>query len=327
MTSRAPTPPGARLAAVLRQVRQRTGLSLAQLANATTYSKSSWERYLNGKSLPPRNAVKELCRLADEPADRALALLDIARTDPTEERASARGTAARQRRADGTDPSTAASATAPPDTAAPDTAAPDTVPCDTVPARTLPAATGPSNTAPSDADYPRSSPTRRRDTNIVTALASICAVVLGTLVFIHLPPSHRREASPSPVPVAATGALCRHTACQDKDPIAARCGAEPLTLAEYETATGAWIQIRYSEECGTSWARMWGAVVGDRVEIRTGGRHGSRHDARVATPKEADTYVHTLMSVVGPGTSVQACFSPATDGGNECFKAYYTPSP
>ncbi|MFG2455728.1 DUF2690 domain-containing protein [Streptomyces sp. NPDC048523] len=311
MTSRAPSPPGARLAAVLQQLRQRTGLSLAQLANATTYSKSSWERYLNGKSLPPRNAVKELCGLAGEPADRALALLDIARMDPTEHGAPAR-TPARQRTVADADTSTAASATARPDTAPPDTAPPDT---------------GPSKTAPSAADCPRATPTGRRGANIVTVLASLGAVALGSLVLIHLPPSHRKPASPSPVPAVATGALCRHTACQDKDPIATRCGAEPLTLAEHETATGAWIQIRYSEECGTSWARMWGAVVGDRVEIRAGGRHSSLHDAQVTTRKEADTYVHTLMSVVGPGTSVQACFSPATGSGNECFKAYYRPSP
>lgn len=122
------------------------------------------------------------------------------------------------------------------------------------------------------------------------------------------------------MPPAATGALCRHTACQNKDPIATRCAAEPLTLAEHETATGAWIQIRYSQECGTSWARMWGAVVKDRVEMRVGGRHGSLHSAQVTTRKEADTYVHTLMSVVSPGTPVQACFSPAAGGEGECFK-------
>ncbi|MEU9174324.1 DUF2690 domain-containing protein [Streptomyces sp. NPDC048420] len=288
MTPGAPSPPGARLAAVLQQLRQRTGLSLAQLANATTYSKSSWERYLNAKSLPPRSAVRELCRLADEPADRSLALLDIARADRTDDSTPTQGTPARQRTAARTD------------TPAP---APTTGRTDT----------GPSETAPTDHDH--------RRVNVVTALTSICAVVLGTLVIVNLPPSHREEAPPSTLPPVATGALCRHTACQDKDPITTRCGAEPLTLAEHESATGAWIQIRYSQECGTSWARMWGAVVGDRVEIRAGGPHGSLHSAQVTTPHEADTYVHTLMSVVGPGTSVRACFSPAAGGGKECFKA------
>jgi hypothetical protein len=103
-----------------------------------------------------------------------------------------------------------------------------------------------------------------------------------------------------------------------------RCGAEPLTLAEHETATGAFIQIRYSQECGTSWARMWGAVVKDGVEMRVGGRHGSLHSAQVTTRNEVDTYVHTLMSVISSGTPVQACFSPAAGGERECFKAHST---
>jgi transcriptional regulator with XRE-family HTH domain len=62
----------------LRELRSRTGLSLAALAQRTAYSKSSWERYLNGKSLPPREAVRELCRLADEPDGRLVALWEIA---------------------------------------------------------------------------------------------------------------------------------------------------------------------------------------------------------------------------------------------------------
>jgi alpha-L-fucosidase len=93
-----------------------------------------------------------------------------------------------------------------------------------------------------------------------------------------------------------------------------------LTLTEHETDTGAWIQIRYSQECGTSWARMWGAVVGDRVEIRAAERNDALSGVRVETTDEADTYVHTLMSVVGPGASVQACFVPGVGGTTECFK-------
>lgn len=311
MTPSAPSPPGARLAAVLKELKQRTGLSLAQLAHATTFSKSSWERYLNGKSLPPRSAVKELCRLAGEPADHPLALLDIARTDPTDrmdrtdptdhadqavDSGTTRGTsAARQRTGTRTDTPASAVALAPPDT-------------------------GRSETVPSDAGHIRTGPAGYRRATVLTALASVCAVVLGTLVLIHLPPPQRKQASPSPAAPPATGALCRHTACRNKDPLTMKCAAEPLTLAEHETATGAWIQIRYSQECGTSWARMWGAAVDDRVEIRTGGRDGTFRGARVTSRGEADTYVHTPMSVVSPGTSVQACFSPAAGGGKECFE-------
>ncbi|MET8413015.1 DUF2690 domain-containing protein [Streptomyces sp. NPDC005195] len=333
MTSSAPSPSGARLAAVLKESKQRTGLSLAQLANATTFSKSSWERYLNGKSLPPRSAVKELCRLAGEPADHPLALLDIARTDGTgraagtdragrtgqADRTEGTGTtqgtpAVRQRTGTRTDTPASALAIAPPDTG--------------------PSETVPSEAVPSDDGHIRTSPTGGqagyRRATVLTALASVCAVVLGTVVLTHLPPSPREKASPSPTPPPATGALCRHTACRNKDPITTKCAADPLTLAEHETTTGAWIQIRYSRECGTSWARMWGAAVDDRVEIRAAGRDGTLRGARVTSRDEADTYVHTSMSVVSPGTSVQACFSPAAGGGKECFEtradqAVFTP--
>lgn len=311
MTPSAPSPPGARLAAVLKELKQRTGLSLAQLAHATTFSKSSWERYLNGKSLPPRSAVKELCRLVSEPADHPLALLDIARTDPTDrmdrtdptdhadqavDSGTTRGTsAARQRTGTRTDTPASAVALAPPDT-------------------------GRSETVPSDAGHIRTGPAGYRRATVLTALASVCAVVLGTLVLIHLPHRNASRRHRPPRPLRPPGRSAGDTACRNKDPLTMKCAAEPLTLAEHETATGAWIQIRYSQECGTSWARMWGAAVDDRVEIRTGGRDGTFRGARVTSRGEADTYVHTPMSVVSPGTSVQACFSPAAGGGKECFE-------
>lgn len=69
---------GRRLAAELRELRGRTRLSLAALADRTPYSKSSWERYLNGKKPVPRQAVEALCALAGEPAGRLLALWELA---------------------------------------------------------------------------------------------------------------------------------------------------------------------------------------------------------------------------------------------------------
>ncbi|MFB7216384.1 helix-turn-helix domain-containing protein [Streptomyces sp. NPDC056255] len=73
-----PAPECVALAEGLREVRARTGLSLAALAERTVYSKSSWERYLNGKKPPPRHAVEELCAIAGEPAGRLLALWELA---------------------------------------------------------------------------------------------------------------------------------------------------------------------------------------------------------------------------------------------------------
>ncbi|MEU0166947.1 DUF2690 domain-containing protein [Streptomyces iakyrus] len=81
------TPPGglpperARLVSALGELRTGTGLSLAALAAKTTFSKSSWERYLNGKTLPPDQAVRELCRLAGEPEGRCVALWELAEAE------------------------------------------------------------------------------------------------------------------------------------------------------------------------------------------------------------------------------------------------------
>ncbi|MFJ4340190.1 helix-turn-helix domain-containing protein [Streptomyces sp. NPDC088915] len=67
-----------RLAAALRELRESTGLSLAALAARTSYSKSSWERYLNGKKPVPRQAVESLCAMAGEPPGRLLVLWELA---------------------------------------------------------------------------------------------------------------------------------------------------------------------------------------------------------------------------------------------------------
>ncbi|MGW7575250.1 peptidoglycan-binding protein [Streptomyces sp. NPDC054765] len=62
----------------LRRLKDHSGLSLAALAAKTSYSKSSWERYLNGKKLPPRDAVAALARVCEGDTTRLLALHEVA---------------------------------------------------------------------------------------------------------------------------------------------------------------------------------------------------------------------------------------------------------
>ncbi|MBL1091797.1 MULTISPECIES: peptidoglycan-binding protein [Streptomyces] len=62
----------------LRRLKDHSGLSLASLAAKTAYSKSSWERYLNGKKLPPREAVEALARVCGADATRLLVLHEVA---------------------------------------------------------------------------------------------------------------------------------------------------------------------------------------------------------------------------------------------------------
>ncbi|MER7841159.1 XRE family transcriptional regulator [Streptomyces sp. NPDC096040] len=76
------TPPDESPAASLRELKERTGLSLAALAARTPYSKSAWHRYLTGAKRPPRPAVEALARLAGADPAAVVALCEAAEERP-----------------------------------------------------------------------------------------------------------------------------------------------------------------------------------------------------------------------------------------------------
>ncbi|UIX33254.1 helix-turn-helix domain-containing protein [Streptomyces sp. GQFP] len=266
-----------RLVAALRELRAGAGLSLAALAERTAYSKSSWERYLNGKSLPPRQAVRELCRLANEPDGRLLALWEIA-----ESHWSGRAEA-------------------------------------------------PALAPPTDESPPPAGTGRRRlvGSRLLVLLASAYTVIVGgvaVLLFLLLPDSEAQEAESPPDSVPFSFApQCHGAACEGRDPMLLICGIGPDTLASHRTATGAYIEVRHSKKCGASWARTWGTEIGDRVDVTAG---GPTYGARIRNKDDAATFVYTKMAEVRPGSTVRACFRPASaDGERECVEARVSPSP
>ncbi|MFD7919805.1 peptidoglycan-binding protein [Streptomyces sp. NPDC059740] len=62
----------------MRRLKDHSGLSLVSLQSRTGYSRSSWERYLNGRSLPPREAVEKLARVGRGDPAPLLALHEVA---------------------------------------------------------------------------------------------------------------------------------------------------------------------------------------------------------------------------------------------------------
>ncbi|WP_103541365.1 peptidoglycan-binding protein [Streptomyces sp. SM1] len=71
--------PGVRQLAVrLRAVKDHSELTTRQLAAKTGYSPRSWQRYLNGTSLPPREAVEALARIGGDDRNRLLVLHEFA---------------------------------------------------------------------------------------------------------------------------------------------------------------------------------------------------------------------------------------------------------
>lgn len=269
-----------RLTSSLRDLRARTGLSLAALAERTTYSKSSWERYLNGKSMPPRQAVHDLCRIAGEPEGRLLALWEIAESEWS-------GRAA------------------------------------------TPAPPAPEPAAQEDGNDAREGhgPPPRNWGRLVMVLAAACAVtVTGVTLALLLPGGDpERGARPAPPsvlsgsgPANVVATRCRGTSCEGHDPVDMVCGVSPAKIATHRTAGGADMEVRYSRQCGAAWARMTGARIGDRVDIKGA---GPAHEAVVADRRDTVSYVVTGMAAARPGDSLRFCFHPeAKKAPCECFE-------
>jgi transcriptional regulator with XRE-family HTH domain len=79
-----------RLIVRLRGLKDRSELSTRQLAAKTGYSAKSWQRYLNGTSLPPRGAVEAMARIDGGDPTRLLVLHEVAAQRWAEGRATAR---------------------------------------------------------------------------------------------------------------------------------------------------------------------------------------------------------------------------------------------
>ncbi|MGA5565635.1 helix-turn-helix domain-containing protein [Streptomyces platensis] len=281
---------GSRLAAGLRELRARTGLSLAALAARTPYSKSSWERYLNGKKLPPREAVEALCRLAGEPAGRLVALWELA-----DAAWSGRGrSGAAQVRDDGS-----AAAGGPGRASAADTA--------------VVAAAGP----PAGGEAtPRSA---RRVAGLVAGagaggVALVAALAVWTAVGAAGPVS-------GDAPAVRQVAGCRARACDGKDPESMRCALPELvrTPVERTAAGGERLQLRYGTVCGAAWGRVRHGRVGDRIEVVAPGR--APRSVRVLDRFDAEAAIVTPMAAAGGPEGVRLCLYPAGGGARECFSA------
>lgn len=227
----------ARLAAALRELRAGAGLSLAALAERTAYSKSSWERYLNGKSLPPRQAVQELCRLANEPDGRLLALWEIA-----ESHWSGRAVA----------------------------------PAPAPPADESPHPQPQQSPTPAGTERRRLGRGRLL-LALVSAYTVIVGGAAALLfLLLPDSEAQEDEPPPASIPFSLAP-QCHGAACEGRDPMRLICGLGPDTLASHRTATGAHVELRYSKKCGASWARTWGTEIGDRLDVTAGGpTHGVR---------------------------------------------------
>ncbi|GGN00483.1 helix-turn-helix domain-containing protein [Streptomyces fuscichromogenes] len=286
-TARPTTTPEVRhLVERLREAREETGLSFAALAARTAYSKSSWERYLNGKTLPPRDAVETLAKLSGADPVRLLALWQLAD----------RAWSGRDARA--AEPQAAGRAEAPVVDMPPERSA-----------ESAPASGAPVERTREDHDGPAPR-VRRPRRGIVLLVAAgtvlVTALAVGAAAWTY----GGGHGAPTPGPTSGT---CRGANCTDRDAEQhdTDCWTDAGTRARREIS-GRIVELRFSPTCRAAWGRVTDPHDGDRLRVdTTDGRQQSR---LVLVP---DRYLYTLMIGIGRPSEARACVE-LPDGSSAC---------
>ncbi|MEV0369937.1 DUF2690 domain-containing protein [Streptomyces sp. NPDC050636] len=313
-------------ASQLRRLVERSGLSVATVADRTGFSKTSWERYLNGRLLPPQRAVVALAEVTGtnpghlttlwELAERAWSRSEM-RHDATMEAiqvAQARAAlgefgpapddakpawkaAAKSGRSAG-----APVATAPQPPHQRSGEAPSTADFPGLVATSQPA----SPAAPAPAPAPE--PARRRRSALMVTVGAVGAVLVAVAAVLLLNPFGdekkavpKASATPSEKPVLPAGVKCSGADCAGKDPEEMGCGGGHAVSPSRGMAGGALIEVRYSKVCRAAWARITTAAQGDQATISAGDR-----SATARAGADGDAYT-PMVEVTGDPSKVSAC--------------------
>lgn len=270
----------------LRTLKDRTGLSLATLAKRTPHSKSSWERYLNGKALPSQHAVASLGKLAGADPARLAALWELASTAWHEHDASGRPA-----------PASTSAASSPPSTVRPSSPPSLSSP---------PSPSSPSS--PSATERPAAQSGRRlggRRLLWAAAVLAVAAVSGAALLGLFGRTSHPRTGpdDTSAAKNTATRQLdvnCFADSCAGKNPKDAGCGGDAWTSA-LDKVAGVYVELRYSDACKAAWARISWGIPGDIARVVAVG--GQTYQNKV----HYDTDTFSAMVPAPSPSSARAC--------------------
>ncbi|MFD8636975.1 helix-turn-helix domain-containing protein [Streptomyces sp. NPDC059533] len=284
----------AQLFAEMRRIKEASQLSFGRLADRTHYSRSSWERFLNGKQLPTAVAVEQLATAAGTDPAPLLALLAQATAPPASR------------------PTTPAVSGAP---------RADLVTQDGVTAVGSSADDGKAEDVAADSSSPAPNREgwRRRFALIgyVAAGALMGSVATGLIFSSAMAergsPSTAGGAPEDKKKADATTALvprsddirvkCKSDTCLRHDPQAMECHWD-ATTAKSTFLRGMSIQLRYSAACQSVWGRIEGGAVGDKVIIKDA--RGTELEALIRF--EHDSYTKMLaVSAETPLESMSVC--------------------
>ncbi|MFJ8106934.1 helix-turn-helix domain-containing protein [Streptomyces sp. NPDC096132] len=284
----------------LRRVVDRAGLSLGAVADRTGYSRTSWERYLNGRLLAPKGAIIALAEVTGTPpvhlttmwelAERAWSRSEL-RHEPTVEAARI----ARARAALGEfGPPEGGQRSGERGAAVPGVAGP---------------AGGSPTPPPDSSEDPGRAAGAQRTALFLAGVVGVVIVVVGAFLLTDGGGGRQTVgASGSPTPSAATstvlpsGVLCAGSGCTGKDAEQMGCSGDLVTTAKSATVGPALVEVRYSRTCGAAWGRITQAVPGDVVRVTVGSR---RQTGTITT--SAETIAYTPMIAVRDADQARAC--------------------
>ncbi|MGW1934490.1 helix-turn-helix domain-containing protein [Streptomyces sp. NPDC001919] len=177
----------------------------------------------------------------------------------------------------------------------------------------------------------RTPDSRRRKVLLhATGIVGALLVVTAALLLVDLggsegPGGGDRAAAPTTTTAPPTtrpadlppGVRCAGSDCTGRDPEEMGCGGPLATTVARAVVGGAQVEVRHSETCGASWARLSGGAPRDTVTIRVGDAERSATVAEGADTVATGTDAYTPMVAVPPGAAAQACGLLA-DGGEGC---------
>ncbi|MEU5167267.1 helix-turn-helix domain-containing protein [Streptomyces mutomycini] len=325
---------------MLRGLVDRGGLSLAAVADRTGYSKTSWERYLNGRLLAPRGAIVALAEVTGtqhhhlttmwELAERAWSRSEMrhdmtmeairisqARAALGEAGVAAAPVAARRAGRPGGVPTGGSPSAGPPGESG------GTGPSPSVPVQrgTAPRQPKPGDAPGSGGDVRRAGGgSRERRVSGRRRLPLFLAGAVGTLLLTagvvlltgRGDGSGTAAATPSAGPGTSAqrlpaGVGCGGADCTGADPEAMGCGGRFADTVARATVGGGLVEVRHSKACGAAWARITQASPGDTLRITTG---SSEQDGTVEADADADAY--TPMVAVKKASDAEACVTLAS---------------
>ncbi|MFI2203611.1 helix-turn-helix domain-containing protein [Streptomyces sp. NPDC020192] len=286
--SEAPIDARERLLAEMRRLKDASGLSYGRLAGRTHYSRSSWERFLNGKQLPTRVAVEQLAAAVGKEPASLLAYWDALDTTSRELAETPRDT--------------------------------PSAPNDSQETGT-PGSTGVSrgNTGVL---------LRRLLPLCYVVFGAVLGALGAVLLMDHgqsaaaAPRTLPSRAVGADVTAAAPKPGCRGDSCLEGEPQARNCQWDAVTARE-TWLRGLQIQLRYSARCKAVWGRVENGTVGDAVSITD--RWGRTEDSTVRVG--TDTYTRMLSTADAPASTITICGKIPSQHEQECAPDTKPPAP